>query len=134
MKTIKYIGFNEMLLIPAKGRFEEDYPFSHYLGQIHGENSENSTTVHVMIFNCCESEEISSLIDCEINTLKDCSELTEMQSQIDFFTNLKKEITDKSLLHDPPDELINYLKDTKIRELDKKNVIFLSGVSSLIED
>lgn len=137
MKEIKYVSFSEMILIPAKNKFERDYPLSHYVGSLKGDNGKDSTTVHVMVFNCLESAEIPSLIDLEIKNLNDFllknPEKNEFIKQIYFFSNLKKEIETLSLNHEPPTELINCLSEKSFYELDKTKVIFISGVSSLIE-
>lgn len=138
MKEIKQISFSEMLLVPARNRFESnEYPYSHYKGHICGENEEMKSTVHILLFNCSLPGEIPSLVDLEIQNLeKYISEnphVEEIKSQIEFFLILKKELSDKQLHHSPPDELIQFISENCLPELKKENVLFLSGVSSLVE-
>jgi hypothetical protein len=138
MKEIKHVSLSEIVLIPAKEKFEEDYPFSHYVGSIIGSNGEISTSIQVMIFNCKEANEISSVIDLEIKDtgeyiVKNPEDKELLSSQLDFFSSLKKDIENLSLRHEPSEELINVLSDKGFHELKKENVIFISGVSSLIE-
>jgi hypothetical protein len=136
MKEIKHVSFNEIILIPARDKFEEDYPLTHYAGQLNGSNGDSSSTVHVMLFNCSNIIETVALVDLEISNLKDYisknPEVKEITSQIEFFSNLKGDIENPCLHHDPPKELIDYLSH-KGFELDKNNLIFLSGISSLVE-
>jgi hypothetical protein len=137
MKEIKHVSFNEIILISAKERFEEDYPLTHYVGSLSGDNGRDSTILDILIFNCSSSKDIPSVVDKEINTLKDYlvqnPEVREIPGQIVFFLKLKEEIEDTSLRHDPPEELVNFLSGHGFRGLGKDKAIFLSGVSSLVE-
>jgi len=138
MKEIKYISFSEMLLIPLKSKFENsDYPFSHYKGYICGKNEESSTTVHLLLFNCTKREEIPCLVDSEIEDLKkyisENPHVEEIKSQIEFFLKLKEELNNSALHHTPSEELIQFVSSQCVPEIKKENVVFLSGVRSLIE-
>jgi hypothetical protein len=139
MKEIKQISFSEMLLIPAKERFKGDFPFSHYVGSLNGTNGENSSLVYVMIFNCIGIGEIPALVEKEINQLREYlekhpEEKEIAEHQIEFFSKLKKEIETPALYHDSPEELIYHLTHYRgFCNLNKENLIFLSGVSYLLE-
>jgi hypothetical protein len=137
MKEIKHISLSEIILIPAKEKFEEDYLLSHYVGSLNGSDGECSTTVHIMLFNCSNIMEIGSIIDSEVKNLEDYlrknPEVKEISTQIDFFSKLKEDIKNSPLYHDPPEELIDCLSSRGFKMLDKNNLIFLSGVGSLVE-
>ena len=102
-----------------------------------GSNGISLNTVHVLLFNCSNIIELVELIDLEIETLRDYSsqnpEVKEIDTQIDFFLRLKEEIKNPSLNHEPPRELIDCLLHKGFHMLDKNNIFFLSGVSSLVE-
>ena len=136
MKEIKHVSFNEIILIPARDKFKENYPRFHCGCSLTGSNEDSSIIVHVLMFNCSNIVEILALVDSEIEDLKKYIAqnlgVKEIENQIEFFSNLKGEIENPSLHHEPPQELIDYLSH-KGFELDKNNLIFLSGVSSLVE-
>jgi hypothetical protein len=139
MKSIKQISFSEMLLIPSKDRFMGDFPLSYYWGSLKGTNGNDSSLVYVMIFNCLGIGEIPLLVDKEIENLKkhlekhpEAKDIVEHQT--DFFSNLKKEIETPALYHDAPQDLIYHLVHFMgFSNLKDSNLIFLSGVSYLLE-
>ena len=135
MKNVKDVLFNELVLIPAREKFEEDYYLSHYCGCLGGSG------VNVLLFNCSNIIELVELIDVEIEDLRDYisknaevkEEVEEIDTQINFFSHLKEKIENQSLHHDPPQEIINCLLQKGFQMLDINNIFFLSGVSSLVE-
>ena len=90
-----------------------------------------------MIFNCDKFEEILSLVDLEIELInKSLIEYPDKKIllvELEFFSNLKKDIEDSALRHDAPEELIKYLVENKFSFLKKENILFMSGVSSIVE-
>ena len=138
MKEIKHISFNEILLIPAKNRFENsEYPYSHYKGHICGENGRDSTTVHINLFNCFSKNEIPSIVDLEIkdlqNYISENPHVEEVKTQLEFFLKLKDDLDEAAFYHTPSDELIQFISEKCLPEVKKENVIFLSGILNLIE-
>jgi hypothetical protein len=109
------------------------------LGEIPGSNGQGcSTIVNVMLFNCEEVKDIVSVVDREIkevnNSLVEYPDKKILLTELEFFSNLKKDIEDLALRHDVPKELINFLSSLGIRGLSKEEVIFLSGISSFVEE
>lgn len=139
MKEIKKISFSEMLLVPAKMKFAAQLPLSYLLKDpINGSNGEGlTTTVYTMLFNCETVNEIPSLIGLEIENLQKKIELNPdkevLQSNLEFFLNLKRDVLNASLRRNAPDDLLFIFSKTGDPRLKKEDVIFISGVSSLVE-
>lgn len=139
MKEIKQISFTEFILIPARSKFEGPSPLSYLLKDpINGSTGEGSTvSVYVILFNCETVKDIPSIVELEIQNLEkeiESNSNTEiLQSNLDFFLRLKKDISDNSLRHDAPDDLLYIFSKTGAPRLKKGDVIFISGVSSLVE-
>lgn len=140
MKEIKQITFSEILLIPSKRKFEgSSHSFYCLKDPINGSDGERlSTSVYVILFNCEEVSEIKPIIEMEIQNIERKIELSEdkkiLQFNLDFLLNLKRFILDNSLHHDAPDDLLFIFSKTGAPRLKKENVIFISGVSSLVEE
>ena len=139
MKEIKQISFSEMLLVPAKIKFAAQVPLSYLLKDpIKGSNGEGlTTTVYTMLFNCETTQEIPDIIDLEIKNLQKEIESNPdkevLQSNLEFFSNLKRDILNASLRRNAPDDLLFIFSKTGDPRLKKEDVIFISGVSSLVE-
>ncbi len=133
--TSRFCG---ILLIPAENKFGgSEYPYTHYKGYILGKESEETKfIIHILFFNCLSSEKIPPLVDLEIKTLeKYLSEnpyVKEIEHQIEFFLNLKKELSNKKLHHPPTDELIQVISEKYLPEVQKENLIFLCGVERIV--
>jgi hypothetical protein len=138
MKEIKSSSLSEIILIASREKFEEDYPLFLYIGKLKGSNGLISTTVHVMFLNCENVQDIPRTVDLEIKSTKEyVSQNPEnkepLLSQAESLLNLRKEIENPYLRHDPSEELINFISDKISCKLKREQVIFLSGVSSLVE-
>jgi hypothetical protein len=139
MKKIESISFVGFILIPAKSKFSGELPYSHYLGDFCNSNEkEVSSVIYVIIFNCERVEEIISLVELEIKKTNEV--LVEYPgkkiflNQLEFFSDLKKNLECPAMKHDAPDELLEILSKTgEIQNLKREGVIYLSGVSSLVE-
>lgn len=139
MKKIKQISFTEFILIPAKSKFGGSSHLSYCLKDpINNSNGMGSSaSAYVLLFNCETVNEIPSIVELEIQTLQKKIESDSnkeiLQSKLDFFSRLKKYLEDKSLRHDAPDDLLFIFSKTGCPRLKKDDVIFISGVASLVE-
>jgi hypothetical protein len=140
MKEIKQISFTGFILIPAKSRFEGLLPLSYCLKDpIVSSNGEGGlSNVYVMLFNCENAEDILPLVNLEIEKVNKEIEINSdkkiLITQLKFFSDLKKEIEDIKLHNCAPEEILNILSKAGLSGLKKEGVIFLSGVSSLVEE
>ncbi len=138
MKKIKNLSFTGIILIPAKNKFQEKLPHSVCPGALESSGGCSSSLIYVMVFNCDKTEEIIPLIDLEIreaeSQLKEYPGKKIFTNQLEFFSNLKKDLGDSLMKHDVPEELLDELYKTgEFGKLKKEEVIYLSGVSSLVE-
>jgi len=142
MKKVESIHFNETIFIPARHKFEGDYPYWFKLGTItrKTESGKEVSDVEVVIINCHDREEISGIFDKEINMLKGeigkHPEKKEVfEKQIGHFENLKNKIREDSVYRkEPPRKLLEFLKMKGFPYLYPKKVIFISGVGNIVEE
>lgn len=140
MKTLEHVSFNEKILIPAKSKFQGPSPFLYYVGDIQGSNENASSNINVIFFNCNNVGEIPSLVEAEITGLneyfnKNPEKKEKLSGYMNFFLKLKEEVSDKILtIHEPPKNLLLHISEAAhLPELKKEEVIFISGVSAIVE-
>jgi hypothetical protein len=138
MKEIKHVSFNEMILIPARSRFENSSLLSYCVNKPLNSSCEKGSSIcWIILFNCEKAEEIPSLVEKEIELIQKEIELYSdkkiLLTQLDFFSNLKKEIEDFALRHDAPESVLNIISRAGLHGVTNENVIFISGISSLVE-
>ena len=142
MKNIKSIQFKEAIFIPTQHRFEGSYPHWSNTGRIKGrsESGEEGTEIEVILVNCRNRDEISATFEKEINMIKgEIGKHPEkeeaLEKQIEHFENLKNKIQEGSVYRKEPSiKLLEFLKMSGFPYISSETVIFLSGVSNMVED
>lgn len=140
MKTIEYISFTQTILIPAKDKFKMNSHLSFYAGVITGHSEKSSKRTDVMLFNCESASEIESIIDKEIARytieIKDKGNITlkKLEEGKKFFEGLKRDINTSEALKKAEDDLIEIVsKECRLYEIEKDNIILISGIDQIIE-
>lgn len=142
MKKITYVSFAETLLVPRRESFENENSNVYYAGKIEGSSDSGaSTTIQLFFVNCETAKEIPGAIQKEIKDAKELlknekikENIQELNQVIDCYSKLDSQMNNSLLLKLVPRELLEFLQSNKITSSSNHDLIFISGVSSIIEE
>lgn len=129
---IEQIDFTSTLLVPLP-EYAQGMSFR-WIDTFRGTDGIAHNTVHVLVFNTANKDEIKTLLEKDLELLKQ-KETTKptdnIRSQVNYIMQLLNDLERPGIRHDAPKEVLAALERASHRQMTKDRVIYLSGITSL---